>query len=127
MQSYTLGVTIPAPAQKLFEFLIRPENLPRWAVNLASAVRHRDGQCYLVSNAGERELSIRADAATGVVDYGLGANEKTVVVPSRVVPNGDGCEYLFTVFLRPGLAPEEVERRLGGVRQELEVLRSLFS
>jgi hypothetical protein len=44
---------------------------------------------------------------------------------SRVLPNGDGSEYLFTLLFAPDVDETAVEAQMAVVDQELEAVRAL--
>jgi hypothetical protein len=44
----------------------------------------------------------------------------------RIVPNGDGCDVVFTVHRRDGMTAEEYAADLAAVRADLETLRALM-
>ena len=47
-------------------------------------------------------------------------------LPVRVVPNGDGCDVLFTLARFPGQDDETWDSGLASMRRELEQLRALY-
>lgn len=129
-RSDTRAVTIGAAANEVFEFVADPENLPRWAVGFCRAIR-RDGGVpdrWIVTTA-QGELPIRyvTDAALGVIDFYLSpAPGVEAAAFSRVVPNGEGAEYIFTQFQAPGMPDEVFEGQVHALAEELHVLRGLI-
>ena len=75
---------------------------------------------------GELDLFIRADQATGVIDFHFGRDGKFRCSPSRLVRTEEGVLYIFTQFEPPGAAPGLFETLVGNVRKELEILKSLL-
>src|SRR2546425_6058115 len=61
-----------------------------------------DGDAWLVSSPqGEVRVRYRTDEALGVIDFHLSpAPGMEALAASRVLPNGDGAEYVFTQFQR---------------------------
>src|SRR5688572_18082703 len=108
MRADTRAVTIPTSYEAAFAFLTDPENLPTWAVGFGRAIR-RAGDAWLVSTGqGESPIRFAVAAERGVIDYHLTpAPGVEAVAYSRLVPNGDGVEYVFTQFQAPGM-PDEV-------------------
>lgn len=127
MRSDTQTVTIPASYEQVFDFLANPENLPRWAVGFAREVR-RDGEGWIVSTGhGEVPVRYETDARLGVIDARLEvAPGVEVFGRSRLVPNGDGVEYVFTMFQAPGMSDEVFAGQVAALTDELQVLRALF-
>jgi hypothetical protein len=46
--------------------------------------------------------------------------------PMRVVPNGDGCEVVFTLRRLPDMSDEDFERDAGLVQADLTRLKQLM-
>jgi hypothetical protein len=75
---------------------------------------------------GELDLFIRADQATGVIDFHFGRDGKFRWSPSRLVRTEEGVLYIFTQFEPPGAAPGLFETLVGNVRKELEILKAIL-
>ena len=124
------GIEILAPRGKVFEFLRRPETLPRWAHAFSSA---GDGRARLETPAGAVDvgLSVSADAETGVVDWRLSFPDGSVgVAQSRVTETTRGTSIYSFVLHAPPVALEHVEGALEAqralLRSELITLKSLM-
>jgi hypothetical protein len=123
-------VTIDAPATVVFAFLADPENLPRWAVGLCRAIR-RDteeaGRWIVTTAQGDLPIRYVTDSERGTVDFYLSpAPGLEAAAFSRVVPNGEGAEYVFTQFQAPWMTDEVFERQVHALIEELQVLRGLI-
>jgi hypothetical protein len=127
MRADTRTVAIHAPQQKVVEFLANPENLPRWAIGFARGVR-RDGERWFVTTqGGEIGVRIAADTTSGVVDFYMSpAPGIEGLAASRVVPSGDGVEYIFTQFQAPGMTDDMFAKSVEAVAHELTVLKALL-
>jgi hypothetical protein len=129
-RSDTRAITIDAAANEVFAFVIDPENLPRWAVGFCRAIR-RDGEAadrWIVTTA-QGDLPIRyvINPAFGVIDFYLSSAPGVEAgVFSRVVPNGEGAEYVFTQFQALGMPDEVFQGQVHALVEELHVLRSLI-
>jgi hypothetical protein len=129
-RSDTRAVTIDAAASVVFDFVAEPENLPRWAVGFCRSIR-RDEEvpgCWIVTT-GQGDLPVRyvADRKLGVIDFYLSpAPGVEAAAFSRVVPNGDGAEYVFTQFQAPGMPDNVFEAQVRALAEELHVLRGLI-
>ena len=120
-QSVTLAVTLQVPYDDAFSYLSDPRNLADWAVNFIRSQREEAGQILVETPLGEVPVSIAHDASTGVLDIHLGDGEP---VTTRLVRNGEGCEYIFTLHQPPGMPAEIWESQgIPGLREELDVLR----
>lgn len=121
----TRSISIAAPPAAVIDFLADPHNLPRWAPAFAQAVRMQDGQLLVATGAGgEIALTLSVSRKHGTVDL-LAAVQPGRGAFSRVLPNGDGSEYQFTLFFPAGTAETAVSAQMGTVCQELEAVRSL--
>ncbi len=127
MRCDTRTVTIDAAPEDVLAFVADPANLPRWAIGFAKDVRHQP-EGWVVSTAqGDIAISIEADARCGTVDFRMEmAPGLEVTAYSRVVPNGDGCEYTFTQFQQSGVPDEMFEQLVSAVRHELVTLKALM-
>jgi hypothetical protein len=126
MRANTQSITIAASPEAVFALVADPAKLPSWAIGFAKGVR-REGGAWLVRTTGGREMPIRVDAdpSRGTVDYYMGV-EPGVEVPaaSRVVPNGAGAEYTFTMFQPPGLPDDAFQAQIDELARELTVLKA---
>ncbi|TWD81734.1 polyketide cyclase/dehydrase/lipid transport protein [Kribbella amoyensis] len=122
LRAETRSLAIDAPPATVLDFLADPRNLPRWAPGVAKSVRV-DGDDWLLDN-GETEVRItpRTSLRHGTVDLltGPGAG-----VFTRVLPNGDGSEYQFTLFFPADTPEAAVEDQLKIVEAELRTVRDL--
>jgi hypothetical protein len=131
MRSDTRTVRIDAPATEVFAFVADPANLPLWAVGFCRAIR-RDGEApdrWIVTTA-QGDLPIRyvTDAALGVVDLYLSpAPGVEAAAFSRVVPNEEGADYIFTQFQTPSMSDEIFKGQVRALTEELQVLRGLMA
>jgi hypothetical protein len=127
MKADTQTITIDATPSAVFRFVANPQSLPQWARAFCQAIRP-DGDAWLVSSPqGEVRVRYRTDAALGVIDFHLSpAPGIEALAASRVVPNGDGTEYVFTQFQTPGMPDDVFTRQVHALREELLVLRALL-
>jgi hypothetical protein len=127
MRADTQTITIDASPAAVFRFVANPENLPQWARAFCQAIRP-DGDAWLVSSPqGAVRVRYRTDAALGVIDFHLSpAPGIEALAASRVVPNGDGSEYVFTQFQMPGMPDDVFTRQVHALREELAVLKALL-
>jgi hypothetical protein len=122
--AHTRSISIAAAPADVLDFLADPHNLPCWAPAFARSVGERDGQLIVDTGQGELPISVSVSRDRGTVDL-LSAAEPRVGAFSRVLPNGDGSEYLFTLFFAPDADDAAVEAQMAVVDQELEAVRAL--
>ena len=127
MRADTQTISINAPPDEVLTYLETPENLPRWAVGFAKAVRP-DGDAWIVeTRAGEMRLRVQADPRTGVVDFHMTpAPGIEVLAASRVIARGAESEYVFTQFQAPGMSDDAFAKSVQALRHELTVLKALL-
>lgn len=128
MRSDTQTIEIAAPAGGTLAFLADPQMLPRWAIGFAKAVA-RDGDRWVVEtgSGAEMGIDIRADDAAGTVDFHMSpAPGREVVAYGRVVPNGTGCEFVFTQFQAAGMPDDMFDAQVAALGHELVALRALL-
>jgi hypothetical protein len=127
MRSDTQSITLDVRAARAFEFLADPENLPRWAVGFARSIRRDNASWIVTTAAGEMVIRYETDAERGIVDFHFtAAPGLEAVAYSRVLPNGDGAEYVFTQFQPPGMPDAMFEGQVRALSEEFVVLRSLL-
>jgi hypothetical protein len=121
----TQTVSIAAAPTRAFDFIANPETLPLWAVGFCRRIR-REGAGWIVTTAqGDVPIRYETDRARGTIDFHFSpAPGVEVAAFSRVVPNGDGAEYMFTQFQTPGMADAVFEAQVSALGEELRVLGS---
>jgi hypothetical protein len=126
MRADTRSISIEADPRSVFQLVADPAQLPRWAVGFAKAVRREDERWLVTTGAGDVPLRVRADPATGVVDYVMTPSPgEEVVASSRVLARGAGSEYVFTQVQPPGMSHEAFARSVAALVHELTVLKAL--
>jgi polyketide cyclase/dehydrase/lipid transport protein len=126
-RSDTQSISIDAPREAVLALVSDPTAFPRWASGFARAVRV-DGPDWLVDTGeGEVRLRVRVSPEHGTVDYLVAAALPDVEVGafSRVVPNGKGCNYIFTRFFPDGMSTVELADERAVVAVELQTVRAL--
>jgi hypothetical protein len=126
MRTSTQSIHIDASPQHVFELVSDLARLPQWAIGFAKDIRRENGG-WIVTTGSGAEISIRseADPALGVVDYFMSpAPGVKVPARTRVVPNGQGAEYVFTMFQPPELPDEAFEAQIAELGRELIVLKA---
>jgi uncharacterized protein YndB with AHSA1/START domain len=134
----TRTIAIAAPPAAVLAILGDARRLPEWAPDFARAVRPdaeeatgrgRDGgsaaDAWIVDN-GEAEFPIRlrVDAELGTVDI-LRPGEPPRGAFARVIPNGDGSEFLFTLVFPAGTDAAAIDAQMVTVERELATVRAL--
>jgi hypothetical protein len=129
MRSETVTTVLPAPRERVFEYMSDIRNLPEWATEFARELREEDGEYRVVNNLGEFLFEIRADERTGVIDMYAGpSREQLAVFPTRVVGLPDGStSYSFTMFQGPGMPDDLFEAQHASLKREFENIETILS
>jgi hypothetical protein len=126
MRSDTQTVTIGAHPQDVLAFVSDGENLPRWAIGFAKSVRSDADRWIVTTGQGEVPTRITVDDASGTIDFHMETGAGMLASAyARVVPNGDGAEFLFTQMQQPGTPDEVFNQLVAAVRHELVALKAL--
>lgn len=124
VDSRTIVMRIEQPFERVYGFLVKPENFALWASGLADTL-HRDGETW-VANGPDGPVTIRFTPpnAFGIVDHTVTLpDDKEISLPMRVIANGDGSEVLFTLFRRPEMDDRAFQRDADWVSRDLRTLR----
>jgi hypothetical protein len=123
-RSETRSISIGAPPAAVLDVVGDARTLPSWAPGFARAIE-ADGELWVIdTGAGEARIDVRVAREQGTVDI-LSATDPRRGAFTRVVPNGDGSEYLFTLFFAPATAEEAVAAQMEVVEAELRAVRGL--
>jgi len=126
-RSDTQSISIHAPREAVLDLVSDPTAFPRWASGFARAVRV-DGPDWLVDTGmGEVRLRVRVSREHGTVDYLAAAALPAAEIGSfgRVVPNGSGCDFIFTRFFPDTMTDGEIAEERAVVGVELQTVRAL--
>lgn len=97
-------------------------NLPAWAPAIASSVRP-DGEHWTITQDGsELAVAMVADAAAGTIDI-VSPTDRTRGAFARVLPNGGGSEFLFTLLFSAEMPAAAVDDQMATVDAELRAIR----
>jgi len=127
-ESVHVSTTIECPAGDVYDYASNPLNLSTWAAGLAHRdVELVDGRWVVDSPMGRVVVAFAPSNDFGVLDHDvtLPAGE-TVRNPMRVIPNGDGCDVVFTVHRRPGTSVTDFAADVDAVTADLAALRALM-
>ncbi|MFJ9853695.1 SRPBCC family protein [Streptomyces sp. NPDC101150] len=128
ISSVTKTVSIDRPFAEVFDFLADLANWPRWAVvNIQSIEPTDDPDWWGMSTPmGPGKLRLRADAELGILDHDYLDDTASWSVPARVVPNGDGAEFMITFFRPPSFTEEFFQKQVALVDTELATLKKIL-
>jgi hypothetical protein len=122
--AHTRSIAIDAPPEALVELLADGDRLPEWAPDFAPEVHEEDDHWLVGSGEGQFRIRIRSSAELGTVDI-LSADDDRTGAFGRVIPNGDGSEFLFTLLFPPDTDGQAIAAQMEVVEGELERVRVL--
>jgi hypothetical protein len=127
LEARTISIPIRREWRAVYEFARRPENFARWASGAAKSLR-REGDDWVADGPDGRAILRFAERNDfGVLDHTvILASGAEIHVPLRVVPNGSGCEVMFTLFRQAGMTDDVFARDAAWVAKDLAALKALL-
>ena len=113
---------------EVYEFASDPMNLPRWAAGLSRSKVSREGDEWIMDAPfGKVGVKFAERNAFGVMDHDVKLESGvTFNNPMRVVPNGEGSEFVFTLIRRPGMTEEQFTQDKAAIEKDLKTLKNLL-
>ncbi|KQT32523.1 polyketide cyclase [Sphingomonas sp. Leaf412] len=122
-----LHVTIRVPMDRAYAFAQRPENFPRWAAGLADSLRSTERGWIADTPEGEAAIHFSEPNAFGILDHRVTRHgQPDVMVPMRMIPNGDGTEVELILFRQPDMTDADFKRDARMVKADLGALKTLL-
>jgi len=123
-----VATTVERPAGEVYEFVSDPTRLSTWASGLAHRdVERIDGQWVVDSPLGRIVVAFAEPNDYGIADHDVTLpSGATVRNPMRVIPNGDGCDVVFSARRQADMTDDDFARDVDAVRNDLETLRTLL-
>jgi hypothetical protein len=128
MRSITKAISIKCAPRKAFDFVADLANWPKWAVvNVKSITRASDVEWWdMETPHGPGRLRMRADARHGILDQDFVDPQASWTVPTRVVRNGDGAEFIITFFQPPTFTNAVFDEQIKLIDIELAKLKEIL-
>ena len=123
-----ISIYIERKPDEAYAFASNPRNLPRWAAGLAQSELRRGGDAWIVEAPfGKARLRFAKPNPFGVMDHEVELESGvTVRNPMRVMPNGEGSEFLFTLIRQPDMSDTQFAADAAAVEKDLQTLKSLL-
>ena len=121
-----LAVAIDRPAAEAYEFLSAPENFPKWASGLAGSLRKVGDEWIADTPEGRAIVRFSERNVHGVLDHSVTLRGVTIYMPLRVVPKGEGCELVLTLFRRPEMSDESFAADAEWVMRDLDAAKRIL-
>lgn len=122
-----LSTSIARSAEDAYAYLADPANLPSWAAGLGGSVLEEDGVLVVEGDLGRVEVAFVERNDFGVLDHTVTLSSgEAFLNPLRVIPNGEGCEVVFTLFRMPGVDDAAFESDAAAVTRDLATLKAIL-
>jgi uncharacterized protein (TIGR02246 family) len=123
-----ISVFIDRQPDEVYAFASDPRNLPRWAAGLARSEVGQEGDEWIAdSPMGKVRIRFVPENPYGVLDHDVTLESGvTVHNPMRVARNGDGSEFLFTLFRQPDMSDEKLAEDRAAVEKDLQTLKEIL-
>jgi uncharacterized protein YndB with AHSA1/START domain len=124
-----VSVSITRDFDTVYDFMVKPENLPRWAAGLGKSFRPQADGSWIAEGGPVGSAIVRFVERNhlGVLDHDVTVpTGETVHNPIRVLPNGTGSEVVFTLFRRAGVSQAQFAHDARSVEKDLKTLKRLL-
>ena len=123
-----ISLYIACRPAEVYDFASDPRNLPRWAAGLARSEVRKEGDEWVAdSPLGKVRVKFAPKNPYGVLDHDVRLESGvTVHNPMRVVPNGEGSEFIFTLMRQPGMSDEKFAEDKAAVEKDLKTLKEFL-
>jgi ketosteroid isomerase-like protein len=122
-----IAISIHAPSDRVYAFVLNAENMPKWMTSFVRSVRKNEGKWSAETAAGRMEFRFVPRNEFGVLDHWVRLPSGAEILnPMRVIPNGDGCEVMFTLFQLPETTDEAFAEDIGKVAHDLQTLKEVL-
>ncbi|TIX88932.1 polyketide cyclase [Rhizobium sp. P44RR-XXIV] len=127
MTTKIVHISIDRDWRVVYDFASRPQNMPHWASGLASGLK-QDGDDWIAEGIlGTARVRFAPQNDLGVIDHVVTLEAGLKVYNAlRIVPNGDGCEVMFTLLRLPGMTEEQFAADSAHVLRDLTTLKDLM-
>ena len=122
-----LSVSIQRSAAEAYEYLALPGNFPKWASGLGKSLRQSGADYFVETPEGPAKVQFSERNRFGILDHRVFLPRgRSVYVPLRISPSGEGCALTLTLFRRPEASDEEFEADAQWVMRDLEAAKRLL-
>jgi hypothetical protein len=127
LQSRNLSVSINRDARDVYDFACVPENFPRWASGLGKSLKQVNGEWVAETPQGPVNVRFTERNEFGILDHWVSPKPGVqIYIPMRAIPNGSGCELIFTLFRLPDMSDEQFAADAEWVMRDLTSLKNLL-
>ena len=124
-RAHTVSVGIEVDAGTAYAYASDPANLPTWAPGFVRSMERKGDHWVADTTLGEARFRFAPRNDLGVLDHDVELPAGTFHNPMRVIPNGEGCEVMFTLLQLPEITDEQFKSDMDTVRADLNKLRTV--
>lgn len=123
-----ITTTINRTPADVYAYASNPHNLPHWAAGLARSEITKQGDAWVAEAPfGKVKIKFAPANSFGVLDHDVHLESGVVVHnPMRVVPNGKGSEFTFTLFQQADMSQQQFEEDAQAVAHDLHTLKTIL-
>jgi hypothetical protein len=125
-RTHTVSVGIAVDPRTVYAYASNPANLPTWAPGFVLSIEPQGNHWIAQTTLGQAKFRFAPANDFGILDHDVELPTGTFHNPMRVIPNGAGCEVLFTAVQLPGIPDEQFKADLDTVRADLNKLRTVL-
>ena len=123
-----VSIHIARPPEEVYGFASDPKNLPLWASGLSRSELIKDGEEWIAhAPFGKIRVKFAPRNPFGVLDHDVTLESGvTFHNPMRVMPNGKGSEFMFTLIRQPDMSDEQFANDKAAIERDLAALKILL-
>jgi hypothetical protein len=127
LRSKTVNIFISSPVEKVYRYVSDIAHLPEWGKTFCRSARKMGTGWVIETPQGPVKIRMAEKNNLGVLDHTITtASGRDVLVPVRVVPNGTGCEVIFTVFQQTDILDKNYAKDINLVKKDLRALKKVM-
>ena len=124
-RTHTVSVGIAVDPKTVYTYASNPANLPTWAPSFVNSIENKGGHWVADTSLGHAKFRFTPANEFWILDHDVELSTGTFHNPMRVIPNGAGCEVLFTLVQLPSISDEQFQTDMDTVRADLNKLRTV--
>jgi hypothetical protein len=122
-----LTVRIDRPTADVYAYASDPANIPTWAPGLGTSIERVGDEWFVGTGVDRVRVAFAAPNPFGVIDHEVTLpSGEVILIPMRVIPDGDACDVVFTLRRQPAMSDEDFERDTGLVQEDLARLKRVL-
>ncbi len=127
LKSKTITISIERDPQAVYDFVSNPANLPKWAKMFCQSIEVIGQDWVATTPQGPVKIGFAPRNEWGILDHSVSPSpEVEILVPMRVVENGEGSEVIFTLFRQPGMSDLSLKNDAAWVERDLAELKRVL-